>query len=199
MFANRYLKIVYFLTILFVVTPAIIFLPLLITNAFSDGNVHVEGQFTFPLSSKKTTKKNKVWHGMVVGISDGDTITVLHEGRGEKIRLYGIDAPEKGQAFSKKAKQFTSSMVYGKTVKVEPKDIDQYGRTVALIYVNGQSLNEALIKNGFAWVYRKYCKEPFCDDWLNLEIVARYGKIGIWSEPNPIPPWDFRHGKTTNQ
>ncbi|MBW2492972.1 MAG: thermonuclease family protein [Deltaproteobacteria bacterium] len=195
MFANRYLKVVYFLTILFVVTPAIIFLPPLITNAFSDGNVHVEGQFTFPLSSKKTKEKNKVWHGIVVGVSDGDTITVLHEGKGEKIRLYGIDAPEKGQAFSKKAKQFTSSMVYGKTVKVETKDTDQYGCTVAIVYVDGQSLNEALVKNGFAWVYRKYCKEEFCEDWLNLEIVARYGKIGLWSEPNPIPPWDFRYAR----
>ena len=136
------------------------------------------------------------WHGMVVGISDGDTITVLHDGKGVKIRLYGIDTPEKRQAFGKRAKQFTSSMVYGKTVEVETKDTDRYGRSVALIYVDGQSLNEALVKNGFAWVYRKYCKEAFCEDWLNLEIVARYGKIGLWSEPDPIPPWNFRRGKT---
>lgn len=136
------------------------------------------------------------WHSMVVGISDGDTITVLHDGKGVKIRLYGIDTPEKRQAFGKRAKQFTSSMVYGKTVEVETKDTDRYGRSVALIYVDGQSLNEALVKNGFAWVYRKYCKEAFCEDWLNLEIVARYGKIGLWSEPDPIPPWNFRRGKT---
>jgi micrococcal nuclease len=178
---------------------AAIFLTLAIPpNAFPDGNVHVEGQFTFPLSSKKTTKKTKTWSGLVVGISDGDTITVLHEGKGEKIRLFGIDSPEKGQAFSKKAKQFTSQMVYGKTVEVEIKDIDRYGRTVALVYVEGQSLNEALVKNGFAWVYRKYCIDKFCEDWLNLEIVARYGKIGLWSEPNPISPWEFRHGRAKN-
>jgi len=83
-------------------------------------------------------------------------------------------------------------MVYGKTVEVEPKDTDRYGRTVALISVDGQSLNEALLKNGFAWAYLKYCHEAFCEDWLNLEIVARYGKIGLGSEPNPIPPWEFR-------
>ena len=65
---------------------------------------------------------------MVVGVTDGDTITVLHEGKGEKIRLYGIDTPEKDQAFGKKAKQFTSQMVYGKTVEVETKDTDRYGR-----------------------------------------------------------------------
>ncbi len=177
---------------------AIIFFTLVIPNAFSDGNVHVEGQFTFPLSSKKPTKGIRGWQGMVVGISDEDTITVLHDGKGEKIRLYGIDTPEDHQAFGKKAKQFTSGMVYGKTVEVETKDTDRYGRSVALIYIDGQSLNEALVKNGFAWVYRKYCKETFCEDWLNLEIVARYGKIGLWSEPNPIPPWEFRHGKTNN-
>lgn len=131
---------------------------------------------------------------MVVGISDGVTITVLHDGKGEKIRLYGIDTPEKGQAFSKKAKQFTSQMVYGKTVQVEVKDVDRYGRNVGIVTVNGESLNEALVKNGFAWVYRKYCMESFCEEWLNFEIIARYGKIGIWSEPDPIPPWEFRHG-----
>jgi micrococcal nuclease len=173
---------------------AVILFALTIPNAFSDGKAHFEGHFTFPLSSKKTTEKILDWSGVVVGVTDGDTITVLHEGRGEKIRLYGIDTPEKGQAFGKKAKQFTSQMVYGKTVEVQPKDTDRYGRTVALINVGGQSLNEALIKDGLAWVYRKYCKETFCEDWLNFEIVARYGKIGLWSEPSPIPPWEFRHG-----
>ena len=173
---------------------AIIFFILTISTAFPDGKTHVEGQFKFPFPSKKTTENTKIWSGLVVGISDGDTITVLHEGKGEKIRLYGIDCPERSQAFSKKAKQFTSQMVYGKTVDVETKDTDRYSRTVALIYIDGQSLNEALVKNGFAWVFRKYCKESFCEDWLNFEVVARYGKIGLWSEPDPIPPWEFRHG-----
>lgn len=177
---------------------AVIFSILTISYAFSDGKTHVEGQFKFSFPPKKTTEKIKVWSGLVVGISDGDTITVMHEGKGEKIRLYGIDSPERGQAFTKKAKQFTSKMVYGKTVDVEPKDTDRYGRTVALIYVDGQSLNESLIKNGFAWVYRKYCKEAFCEEWLDFEIVARYGKIGLWREPDPIPPWEVRHGKTKN-
>ena len=135
------------------------------------------------------------WSGKVVGVADGDTITVLHDGKGEKIRLYGIDTPEKRQAFGKKAKQFTSSMVYGKTVEVKNKDTDIYGRTVGLVYVNGQSLNEALIKKDYAWFYRKYCKADFCEDWLAIESLARSYKVGIWSEPDPIPPWDFRHKK----
>jgi micrococcal nuclease len=87
-------------------------------------------------------------------------------------------------------------MVYGKTVEVETKDTDRYGRTVGIVTIGGQSLNEALIKNGFVYVYRKYCKETFRDDWLNLKIVTRYEGIGLWSEPDPIAPWEFRHGKT---
>ena len=83
---------------------AVIFFTLAIPNAFSDGKVHVEGQFTLPFPSKKTIQKTKTWFGLVVGVSDGDTITVLHEGKGEKIRLYGIDTPEEHQAFGKKAK-----------------------------------------------------------------------------------------------
>ena len=86
----------------------------------------------------------------------------LYKGRGRTIRLNGIDTPEKRQAFGKKAKQFISQMVYGKTIEVETKHKDRYGRTVAVIYIDGQSLNEALIKNGFAWVYRKYWIESFC-------------------------------------
>jgi endonuclease YncB( thermonuclease family) len=174
---------------------AIIFFILAMFSSLLNGQTQVEAQLTFPLSSKKTHKDKNIWSGMVVGVSDGDTLMVLHEGKGEKIRLYGIDAPDIGQAFSKRAKQFTSDMVYGKTVEVKTKDKDQHGRTVGLITVDDKSLNEALIKNGLAWVYRKYCKEPFCESWIELEVVARYGKIGLWSEPNPIPPWEFRHEK----
>ena len=178
---------------------AVIFFILAISSAFADGPVQVEAQLTFPLSSKKTHKDKSIWSGMVVSVADGDTIVVLHEGKGEEIELYGIDAPDIGQAFNKRAEQFSSDMVYGKTVEVKTKDKDQYGRTVGIVTVDGKSLNEALIKNGLAWVYRIYCKEPFCENWIDLEVVARYGKIGLWSEPNLIPPWEFRHGKGENR
>jgi micrococcal nuclease len=177
---------------------AIIFFILAISSSFLDDQAQVEAQLTFPLSTKKTHKDKNIWSGMVVNVLDGDVIMVLHEGRGETIRLYGIDAPDIGQAFSNRAKQFTSDMVYGKTVEVKTKDKDQHGRTVGIITVDGESLNEALIKNGLAWVYRIYCKEPFCESWINLEVAARYGKIGLWREPNPISPWEFRHGKGEN-
>jgi endonuclease YncB( thermonuclease family) len=173
---------------------AIIF-ALVISNAFAGGEVHVESQFSFPFSSKKTAKDARTWGGLVVGVSDGDRITVLHKGKGEKLRLYGIDTPAIGQAFGKEAKQFAVDMVYGKTVNVETRGKDPYGRTVGIVIVNGKSLNESLVQNGLAWVYQKYCKATFCEDWLNLEIVARYDKIGLWNEPNPTPPWEFRQGK----
>ena len=99
------------------------------------------------------------WTGKVVGVSDGDTITVMHHGKGEKIRLYGIDCPEKRQAFGKRAKQFTSGMVFGKNVEVRPVTIDRYGRTIAWVYVNGTCLNEELLKAGFAWHYKRYSSE----------------------------------------
>ena len=113
------------------------------------------------------------WQGKVVGISDGDTITVSHNNRGEKIRLYGIDTPEKRQDFGNKAKQFTSNMVFGKSVEVEPVTKDRYGRTVGLVYINGQCLNEELVRAGFAWVYIKYCKKAICTDWHRLEAAVK--------------------------
>ena len=108
------------------------------------------------------------WTGKVVGISDGDTIKVLQNSKQVKIRLHGIDTPEKAQPFGKKAKQFTAKMVAGKIVDVKKTDTDRYGRTVAVITVNGKNLNESLVKSGFAWVYRKYCKQSYCNDWLNF-------------------------------
>ena len=131
----------------------------------------------------------------MVGIADGDTITVLQNKTQYKIRLYGIDTPEKAQDFGKRAKQFTSGLVYGKHVKVVQEDVDRYGRIVGMVYVDGVCVNEEIIKNGFAWVYKRYCNSPVCETWLNLESEARSSGAGLWSHKNPIPPWDFRRGK----
>ena len=176
------------------VLSVVIFSALATSNAFADGKAYVEGQFSFPFPPKKTAKDTRTWSGLVVGVSDGDRITVLHKGKGKKIRLYGIDAPDVGQAFGERAKQFTFDTVYGKTINIETMGKDPNDRTVGIVTVDGQSLNESLIQNGLAWVYQKYCKAIFCENWLNLEIVARYNKIGLWSQPNPTPPWEFRTG-----
>ena len=136
--------------------------------------------------------------GKVIGIADGDTITVLQNKTQYKIRLYGIDTPEKAQDFGNRAKQFTYSLVYGKNVKVIQEDVDRYGRIVGMIFIGDICVNEEIIKNGFAWVYQKYCDKPLCQEWLKLEADARSNSLGLWNHSNPIPPWEFRRGKKTS-
>lgn len=131
------------------------------------------------------------WKGKCVGVSDGDTITVMHEGKGEKIRLYGVDCPEKKQAFGKRAKKFTSNMVFGKDVEVRPVTTDRYARTIAWTYVNGTCVNEELLKAGFAWHYKRYSPDTHLAE---LETEARQKKAGLWADTNPLPPWSFRRG-----
>ena len=137
------------------------------------------------------------WSGEVVGITNGDTITVLNSKtlKDVKIRLYGIDCPEGSQAFSKRARQFTSKTVYGKVVEVKVMATDRYGRTVAMIYADKTLLNEELIKAGLAWVYWQYCHHPICETWKGFQIGARMDKRGLWSDPNRIPPWEYRRKK----
>ena len=128
--------------------------------------------------------------GRVVGISDGDTIKVLHNGKAEKIRLHGIDCPEKGQAYGLKAKQFTSEMVFGKTVTVQEQGLDKYGRTVGeVILPDGRSLNRELVAAGLAWWYRQYSKDGSLGQ---LEDEARSAKRGLWADPNLVSPWCYR-------
>jgi endonuclease YncB( thermonuclease family) len=135
------------------------------------------------------------WSGKVIGVADGNTITVLRDKEQVRIRLYGIDTPERGQAFSKRARQFTSKLVYGKVVEVKVMDTDRYGRTVAMIYADKTLLNEELVKAGLAWVYWKHCHHPICESWKNFQIGARMDKRGLWVDPNRIPPWEFRRKK----
>ena len=137
------------------------------------------------------------WSGEVVDISDGDTITVLNSKtlKDVQVRLYGIATPEKGQPFSKRARQFTSKLVYGKVVEVKVMTTDRHGRTVAMIYADKTLLNEELIKAGLAWVYWQHCHHPICETWKGLQIGARMDKRGLWADPDRIPPWEFRKKK----
>lgn len=86
-------------------------------------------------------------------------------------------------------------MVFGKTVEVKPQDTDRYGRTLGLVYFNGQCLNAEIVRTGRAWVYTKYCRIKLCDEFRALEKAARASKVGLWSHPDPFPPWAFRRGK----
>lgn len=129
----------------------------------------------------------------VVHIADGDTITVLNEGKNQiKIRLNGIDCPERGQSFGRKATEFTKTMVAGRTVRIDAFNQDRYGRTIAdVIMEEGRNLNQELVGEGWCWWYRKYA--PGNTVLERLEAEARDAKKGLWKDPHPIPPWDFRH------
>jgi len=135
------------------------------------------------------------WTGKVVGVADGDTIKVLREGKQISIRLYGIDTPEKRQAYGNRAKKFTNALVRGKRVDIDPISIDRYGRIVAMVHVHGKSLNRLLIRSGYAWVYRKYCKKAVCAGWYQDEEQAKSSGKGLWCDSNPMPPWKWRQEK----
>jgi endonuclease YncB( thermonuclease family) len=128
----------------------------------------------------------------VIRVADGDTITILHGDKAERIRLHGIDCPEKKQPFGKRAKRFTSDVTAGKVVEVQALTKDRYGRTVALVWVDGILLDEALIRAGLARVYSRYCKLAKCTVWTSLQIEARIKKEGLWQLIDTEPPWEFR-------
>lgn len=132
--------------------------------------------------------------GKVVGVSDGDTITILDDmDKGRfKIRLYGIDAPEKKQDFGQKSKQHLSTLIFNKTVKVRFKEIDRYGRIVGKIFLDDIEINLEMLKAGLAWHYYRYNQTP---SYITTEKQARKSGIGLWSMKNPIPPWEFRRKK----
>lgn len=147
--------------------------------------------FLFALDTQAQVKSIS---GKVVSVADGDTFTLLVNGnRQVKIRLHGIDCPEKKQDFGQVAKDFTNKQVFGKNITVKTTDIDRYGRTIAIVLLPDQmSLNELLLKNGLAWHYLEYDKNP---EWDTLENEAKKGKLGLWKLPNPVAPWDFRRNK----
>jgi endonuclease YncB( thermonuclease family) len=130
--------------------------------------------------------------GKVVSIADGDTFTMLVDNEQVKVRLHGIDCPEKGQDFGKVAKEFLADYVFGKVVSVKYMDTDRYGRTIGMVVVGGVNLNEKLLEAGLAWHYKTYDKNP---DWAKLEEQARRAKKGLWVQPNAVPPWDYRKMK----
>jgi endonuclease YncB( thermonuclease family) len=130
------------------------------------------------------------FQGRVVGVSDGDTLTVLCNGAPRRVRLAGIDCPEKRQALGARARQFSAERAFGRTVTVVTSAIDRYGRVVGVVILpDGRVLNRELVAGGLAWQYRKYSSDPVL---LGLEEQARASGTGLWSQPNPVPPWDFR-------
>ncbi|GEM_PF-3039830 len=144
-------------------------------------------------SLKATSENAKIreeFSGKVVGITDGDTIGVLRDGREVVVRLNGIDCPELSQPFGQKAKQFTSDLCFNSDVRVAVVDTDKYGRIVANIFLSsGVCLNQQLVIYGYAWHYKEYSDDVTLSAF---ETAARNAKLGLWAGDNPIPPWDYR-------
>jgi len=130
--------------------------------------------------------------GKVIKIADGDTFTMIFDNDFDvRVRLNGIDCPEKNQPFSKRAKQLLSDFIFGKMVVVKYKEKDRYGRVIGDVYIDGLHVNYEMVKYGLAWHFKRYSDDDQLD---SLEKDARYKRIGIWSNKNPIPPWEWRKG-----
>ncbi|WP_233254527.1 thermonuclease family protein [Limnohabitans sp. 2KL-51] len=138
-------------------------------------------------------------HGSVVGVSDGDSVTVIDAKKTQfKIRLAGIDAPEKAQAYGQKAKESLSDLVFGKHVDVEWSKQDRYGRIVGKIMLGVVDINLEQIKRGMAWHYKEYQNEQSLEDrvaYAQSELQAQDKKMGLWRDPAPIKPEVFRQKK----
>ena len=132
--------------------------------------------------------------GLVVSVTDGDTISVLRDGEQVRVRVEGIDTPESDQAFGAQASAFTSSLLRNKRVAVRVRDVDRYGRLISRVQVGGIDLSVALVTEGLAWHYTQYSDDPVL---AAAEAQARSAKIGLWSQSAPVPPWEFRRGVTS--
>jgi micrococcal nuclease len=131
--------------------------------------------------------------GKVVSVADGDTITVLNDNVQHRIRLEGIDCPESHQAFGTKAKQAIADKVFGKEVTIKWNSRDKYKRILGEVFLGDRHINLEMVQEGWAWHYVQYSKDPAL---AKAEKDARAGKKGLWADPNPIPPWEFRKGKS---
>ncbi len=134
--------------------------------------------------------------GKVVSVADGDTITVLDSQKTQhKIRLQGIDAPERAQAFGNKSKQSLHEMVHGKQVTVDYQKKDKYGRVVGKILLNSTDVCLEQLKRGMAWHYKQYAKEQPKEDQETYSLAEQQAKTelkGLWKDKQPVPPWEFR-------
>lgn len=133
--------------------------------------------------------------GVVVGISDGDTLTLLADRQQVKIRLAEIDAPEKAQPFGQHSKESLSELCFGKSATVDVQGVDRYGRTIGRVLCFGASpadgvdANAEQVRRGLAWVYIGYARDRAIFD---IEAAARAQRRGLWSDVSPVPPWKWR-------
>lgn len=128
--------------------------------------------------------------GRVVGVTDGDTIKVLHAHQSETVRLLGVDAPEKRQAYGDRARQFTAELAFDRSVTVRSSGRDRNGRLLGEVLLpDGRSLNQELVRAGYAWWFRKYSSDIRL---ARLEEEARQDRRGLWADAAPTAPWEYR-------
>lgn len=141
------------------------------------------------------------WLAKVSRIVDGDTIIVeKNDGHTARIRLYGIDCPELSQPYGREAKVFLESFLLNKETFIEEVSLDRYKRVVAVVYVTeSQTIQAALLMEGFAWVYPQYCKRIECFSWRKQEEKAKELLLGLWEAPDREPPWAWRKGKASRR
>lgn len=137
--------------------------------------------------------------GKIIAVSDGDTITLLDRNHiHHKIRLQGIDAPEKHQAFGSRSGQHLSKLAFGKEAVAECRKRDRYGREVCKVLIAGTDINLAQVQSGMAWWYREYAREQSSEDrraYEESEGNARHQRLGLWADSAPVPPWEWRRAK----
>lgn len=132
--------------------------------------------------------------GRVVRVADGDTISVLdNDNTQHKVRFHGIDTPERDQPHGKAAHRALSDLVADRRVGVVLRDIDEFGRSVGVVYLEGQNINLTLVKSGHAWWYRRYADRDY--DLRTAEEGARSQRLGLWAAASPVPPWEWRRGR----
>jgi endonuclease YncB( thermonuclease family) len=129
--------------------------------------------------------------GKVVGITDGDTLTILRAGRPERIRLSGIDAPEGRQAFGRRSRQHLSSLAFGREATVHVEGKDQYGRLIARVLVDDVDVGLEQVREGFGWHFTRYSSDRRL---AAAEREARAARRGLWADGSARPPWEFRRG-----
>lgn len=134
--------------------------------------------------------------GRVIAVADGDTVTVLDASRQQhRIRLVGIDAPERGQAFGNRARQHLADRVFQREVQVEYDKRDRYGRILGKIVLDGEDINLMMVRDGMAWHYRQFQRDQRPADrtlYADAEREARAAGRGLWADAHPQPPWEFR-------
>ncbi|WP_415258477.1 thermonuclease family protein [Thauera phenylacetica] len=131
--------------------------------------------------------------GRGVAVADGDTFTILDSTkRQHRVRLSEIDAPEKGQPFGSRAKQALSDLCFGRVAEIRDTSADRYGRVVGAVYSDGRSANAELVRQGMAWVYVQHARRG--SELFIMERDARDANRGVWSDPKPVPPWEWRRG-----